>query len=74
MLSDIWQEPVRFVPTGITLGHDPTARKYGIASFSIQRRAEARFSDNKYFSEAPLPTDIHLKLLTEFEADISRKA
>jgi hypothetical protein len=47
-------------------------RKYGIASFSITRRAEARFSENKYFSEAPLPTDLHLKLLEQFEAESSK--
>jgi hypothetical protein len=48
------------------------ARKYGIAPFSITRRAESRFSENKYFSEAPLPTDIHISLLEEFEAEVQR--
>jgi hypothetical protein len=49
-----------------------TARKYQIAPFSIARRAEARFSEDKYYSEAPLPTDMHISLLEEFEESIKR--
>jgi hypothetical protein len=69
-LSEIWQEPVHYEPVNLVVGHDPLARKYGIAPFSITRRAEARFSENKYFSEAPLPTDTHVSLLEEFEAGV----
>ncbi len=71
-LSGIWQEPVRYEPMVLTVGHDPMVRKYGIAPFTITRRAEARFSEKKYFSEAPLPTDLHLSLLGEFEGEIKR--
>jgi hypothetical protein len=71
-LTDIWQEPIQYEPTNLAVGHDPMARKYGIAPFSITHRAEARFSENKYFSEAPLPTDMHIALLEEFEAAIKR--
>src|SRR5208283_2031559 len=63
VVSEIWQEPVQYQPLSVGVGHDPLVRKYGIASFTIQYRAEHKFSDNKYFSEAPLPTDVHLKLL-----------
>lgn len=66
-VSEIWQEPVQYHPMIITIGHDPLTRKYGIANFTIQRRAEAKFSENKYFSEAPLPTGVHLKLLEQYE-------
>jgi len=69
-LSEIWQEPIQYEPTNLAVGHDPMARKYTIAPFSITRRAEARFSENKYFSEAPLPTDVHISLLEEFETDV----
>jgi hypothetical protein len=69
-LSDIWQEPVQYSPANLAIGHDPLARKYGIAPFTITHRAEARFSENKYFSEAPLPTDMHIAFLEEFEAGI----
>jgi hypothetical protein len=67
LLSEIWQEPVEYLPTSLKIGHDPVSRQAGIAPFSIERRGGARFSDNKYFSEAPLPTAIHLQLLDEFE-------
>lgn len=71
-LSDIWREPIEYEPLNLVVGHDPTARKYQIAPFSITRRAEAKFSENKYFSEAPLPTDTHISLLEGFEADVKR--
>jgi len=69
-LSRIWQESVKYEPIVIRLGHDPTVRKNPIAPFSIEHRAEARFSENKYFSEAPLPTNVHLEMLEQFEKDI----
>jgi len=71
-LSEIWQEPIHYEPANLAVGHDPMARKYGIAPFTITHRAESRFSDNKYFSEAPLPTDLHISLLEEFEDAIKR--
>jgi hypothetical protein len=73
-LTEIWQEPVEYLPTSLKIGHDPVLRQAGIAPFSIERRGTARFSENKYFSEAPLPTDLHIKLLDEFEAMVHLKA
>lgn len=72
-ISDVLGEPLRYEPMVISIGHDPLARKYGRAPFSIQRRAESPFSDHKYFSEAPLPTDLHIRLLTEFESDVANQ-
>ncbi len=71
-VSEIWQETVHYEPLNLVVGHDPLSRKYGIAPFSITRRAESLFSENKYFSEAPLPTDLHLSMLEEFEAGIKQ--
>ncbi len=64
-----------YEPSSVMIGHDPMVRKNGIASLFIQHRINSRFADNKYFSEAPLPTDLHIKFLEEFEADVleSRK-
>jgi hypothetical protein len=69
-VSSVWREPIKYEPLVLTIGHDPTSRKNPIAPFTIQRRAEARFEENKYFSEAPLSTDDHLALLEQFEADM----
>lgn len=71
-LTDIWQEPVHYEPFDFKIGHDPLARKWGIAPFQITRRAETEFSANKYFSEAPLPTDLHISLLQEYEQGIKK--
>lgn len=75
-LSRIWMEPVKYEPFTVRVGHDPASRKYPIAPFMIEHRAESKFSENKYFSEAPLPTDVHWRLLEEFELNIqlTRKA
>jgi hypothetical protein len=69
-LTEIWSEPVSYEPIDLKVGHDPLARRWGIAPFQITRRAETEFSANKYFSEAPLPTDMHISLLEEYEAGI----
>jgi hypothetical protein len=70
VLTEIWQEPVEYRTTSIKIGHDPVLRHLGIAPFSLERRGQARFSDNEYFSEAPLPTNTHLELLHQFEARV----
>ena len=69
-LSDIWEEPIKYEPIGFSVGHDPSDRKYGIAPFTISHRSETRFSENKYFSEAPLPTDTHWEMLEQYEKDV----
>jgi hypothetical protein len=61
---------LKYQSMAIQIGHDPTARKNGIASLLIQHRVNSSFSENKYFSEAPLPTDLHIKFLEEFESDV----
>jgi hypothetical protein len=66
-LSEIWQETIHYETVGIALGHDGDARKYPIAQFTLTHRVATKFSDNKYYSEAPLPTDLHLALLEEYE-------
>lgn len=69
-VSDIWKEPFQYNGAHVAVGHDPMSRKYSIAGFTISRRAETKFSDHKYFSEAPLPTKDHLELLEMYEREI----
>ncbi len=69
-LTGIWQEPVTYHPFTVRVGHDPSARKNPIAPFMIEHRLETKFSENKYFSEAPLPTDMHWSFLEDYERDM----
>lgn len=71
-MSKILEAETVYQPAGFNIGHDPLLRRYGRAPFSIQRRAEALYTDNKYFSEAPLPTDVHLELLEQYERDVAQ--
>jgi hypothetical protein len=72
-VSQIFDEDLKYEPLEIKIGHDPNLRKNDIASFTIQHRLGTRFSENKYYSEAPLPTELHLQLLQEFEKDVLKK-
>lgn len=58
----------------IDLDFDRFEEKAPIAPFTIQRRVTASFEEGKFFSEAPLPTDIHRAILEKFEADILANA
>lgn len=55
----------------LAIDHDQLARKHALGRFSIQRRDNTPFSENKYYSDAPLPTSTHLRLLQAFEEDLS---
>jgi len=73
-LQSILKPPLDYLPLAFSIGHDPLLRKHGRAPFTIQRRADTPFENNLYFSEAPLPTQVHLKLLAEFEQDLASEA
>jgi hypothetical protein len=67
----VMQEELPYEITSIVVNYDQLTRKHPLGRFSIQRRDNTPFSDNKVFSDAPLPTDVHIKLLDKFEKDIS---
>jgi hypothetical protein len=69
-VEDAIGETIHYEPTGLWIGFDQLTRKMAPAAFNVQRRTDAPFHENKYFSEAPLPTQVHLKLLQEFEGDL----
>jgi hypothetical protein len=63
-------QSLKYEATGITIGYESLATKLTLANFTIERMADTPFSENKYFSQAPLPTEQHITLLKEFEADL----
>jgi hypothetical protein len=69
-VDDIFGEGLEYEVTKVNVGHDPLMRQNGIAGITIEHRANVKFGDNKFFSEAPLPTKLHIKFLEEFEVEI----
>jgi hypothetical protein len=65
-------QSIAYETTGIVIGYDMLRTKLTPSNFTIERRADAPFSENKYFSTAPMPTDEHIALLQSFEADVLR--
>ena len=72
-VGQILGENLKYELVSFLVDYDQLTRKHPLGRFSIQRRDNTPFSENKYFSDAPLPTDVHLKLLEQFEADLSKK-
>ena len=70
-VGDIFGENLKYDLTMCVVDYDPLTRKHPLGRFSIQRRDNTPFSENKYFSDAPLPTDVHIRLLEQFEKDLS---
>lgn len=61
---------LQYQTSQIWIGHDPTARNHSVASLMITHRVNTAFSENTFFSEAPLPTHLHIQFLREFEQDV----
>jgi hypothetical protein len=64
-----------FQPIGMSFGSDQTITpisKQLFTGFSLERKVGAPFSENRYYSKAPLPTDQHLSLLEEFERTLMK--
>jgi hypothetical protein len=60
-----------FSTGGISFWTDSTFSVTKTAPFSIERRINTPFNENKYFSKAPWPTEQHLAMLKEFESLLS---
>lgn len=71
-VSEMHKERLDYQTTGLIIQHDQLKRKNPIAGFTITPRVETPLSEHKYFSEAPLPTDLHWELLGEFEAALRK--
>lgn len=69
-VSRILDKPIPYYGIRMDIDIERNPLSMPIAPFSIQRRADTPMPDNKYFAEAPLPTDVHIKLLEQFEKDV----
>jgi hypothetical protein len=72
-VSEFQKTRIEYQTTTFGIHHDHTTRKAPMAGFIIQPRAETPLEDHKYFSEAPLPTDLHWELLEELESSLLGK-
>ncbi len=67
--KDLAYQPIRLVGD-----FDRHPMNIPLAAFDIQRRADTPFAENRYFSEAPLPTERHYELLEQYERDLLQGA
>lgn len=66
-VSKIANQTLPFETSNFTIGFDTLLTKLTFSPFRIERLIDVPYSENKYYAGAPLPTDLHLELLTEFE-------
>jgi hypothetical protein len=66
-----YKQRLEYEPAAISIHFDKELTKLGTANFSVQRREGVPFGENKYFSCAPLKTDLHLELLEQWEQEMS---
>lgn len=71
-VSEMHHFKFKYQFTGLTSDFDKSVAKTTLASFTLQRRAETAFTENKYFTEAPLSTEQHIKLIEELEAALGK--
>jgi len=69
-VPEYYGQALQHQPASTSITYDPLSVKAGPANFTIERRADTLFKENKYFSTAPLPTDEHINFLQDFEADV----
>jgi hypothetical protein len=69
-LAEITGKSREYQVVRIDIDFDRLEQQVPIAPLTIQRRGLASFEDNKFYTEAPLPTDAHIALIGEFESSL----
>jgi hypothetical protein len=62
---------LEYQPAVVSITYDQLLTKFGTAAFTVQRREGVSFGDGKYFSTAPVKTEIHLELLEKWERAVA---
>jgi hypothetical protein len=60
-------QPLTYEPSLVSVAVDSSRTNFAPGPFTIERRAQVPFSENLYFSGAPLETKEHLELIRQFE-------
>jgi hypothetical protein len=66
-----YKRRLEYEPAGFSIHFDMESTKLGTAPFTVQRREGVPYSENKYYSSAPVQTDLHLELLQIWEQAMS---
>jgi hypothetical protein len=69
-VAEITGRTHRYETIRIDIDFDRMEQQVPIAPLTIQRRITSPFEQNKFYTEAPLPTDAHIALIEQLEADI----
>lgn len=56
-----------FEVSGVGFGNNPVESWLKVAGFMVERQEDTRYSENRFYSKAPVHTDEHEELLKEFE-------
>ena len=63
---------LEYEAAAVSITYDQLLTKFGTAAFTVQRREGVPLGDGKYFSTAPVKTEIHLELLEKWEKAAAR--
>lgn len=66
-VSSALKQNIQFQPSGVVFQFDLSTTSTPLSSFRIERREGFPFSENKYFSQSPLPTAEHIQFLEDLE-------
>jgi len=64
------EKPRHFETAGVSFWTEDVSQPLAPAAFKVERKIGAPFSDNQYFSQAPLETHLHIELLNSIEQSV----